>query len=229
MSKNIFSYLAWLVVAIVVAIVLFWLFGLRVSPREVQNVQVNNDDLPSGSVASSGERTIENGAAHYRLTAPVNWYVEKNGGTGLALYPDYAPKAASTPSMNSGLPQKIRVATGSPQAGAQPECKIEISALPNKSNLMLGDWLVGYLHQDPTVEIIETSQSAVRVSGRDAISWTGALNGISTTLAYVAGDGMVYEFAPSMIATSDTGQAARKNTCQDSLETVLKKFTVISQ
>lgn len=229
MQKNIFSCFIWLAVVIVLAIVLFWFFGLRAAPRGAQNVQAGNGGLPSGSAASSttsngSDRMVENSAAHYRLAVPVGWYVEKSGGTGLALYPDYDPQAVST---------------SSPQAGAEPECKIEISALPNKGNLMLGDWLTGHLHQDPTAEIAEASQSPSQVSGRDAIAWTGAMNGVSTTLAYIAGDGAVYEIAPSEVETRDVGPAAakalagkqgtRKSICQDALEAVLKNFTVISR
>ncbi len=205
MFKNNFSYFIWLAAVIAVAIVLFWFFGLRALPYEAGGVQSENGtSLPSD--ASSSERMVQNNAAHYRLVIPMSWYVEDSGGTGLALYPDYDPKA-----------------------GTQPECKVEISALLNQSDLMLGDWLTAYLRQDPTADIAEISQSPSQVSGRDAITWVGSMNGASSTIAYVAGDGLVYEITPSGIVTSGKGQVTGKDDCLNSLGTVLENFTIISK
>jgi hypothetical protein len=221
MKKDIFSYFTWLGAVIAVMVLLFWFFGLRNAPRPmalqetqdggephnvaaplatttddsvVSDTMADNTADTVDSIPSSSNRMVLNALAHYRTTVPINWYVEKSGPTGIALYPDYDP-----------------------QSGNQPRCKIEISALPNGSNLMLGDWLAAELHQDPTADIAEASQSPSHVADRNAIVWAGALNGVSTTLTYVAGDGLVYEFAPSGIKGSD---------CQDELETVLTNFII---
>jgi hypothetical protein len=222
MEKNILSYFVWLAVVVVVAIILFWFFGLRLTPGVSSSADGGATGMmgttstmdsvastPLGDEQMGGEQMqmVLNNAAHYRVAVPVSWYVEKNGVAGVTLYPDYDPKATSTS-----------------LAAAAPSCKIEISALSNKSNLALGDWLSAYLRQDPTEDVTETSQSPLdfgQVSGGDVITWAGALNGVSTTLTYVLGDGLVYEFAPSGI--SGIGD------CHDSLAIVLKNFTITTQ
>jgi hypothetical protein len=146
---------------------------------------------------ASSDRIVLNSAAHYRVAVPLGWYVEKSGANGIILYPDYDP-----------------------HVGIEPSCKIEISLLQNPSKLAFGAWLSAYLRQDPTVDIVEASQSLSRVSGRDAIVWDGILNGVSTTLTYVLGDGGIYEFAPSKILNGD---------CRDALQLTLKNFTITSQ
>ena len=204
MEKNTVSYFMWLVVLVAVVIFLSWVFGLRSASQEVLGNQtqsnvpaplVNASETTStSSAAVSDEQVIANSAAHYRFTVPASWYIEKNGAMSLAVYPDYDPKS-----------------------GTQPSCKIEISALENKSNTALPGWLTEHLHQDPTTEIMQTSQSISRISDHDAITWTGALNGASTTLVYVSGAELVYEFAPSRITKTD---------CQAALKLVLKNFTI---
>ena len=203
MSKKTFSYFTWLVVVIAVAVFLFWLFGLRAAapqvPQSVSDAQPPTPNVPHEE--SLSERVVENAAGHYRLTVPMNWYVEKSGTTGIALYPDYDPTAAG-----------------------RAECKIEISVLPNTGNLSLAEWLPGYLRQDPTGEISVISQTGLQVARRNAIKWIGTLNSIPATLVYVQGNKVVYEVAPSPIETS----VGKTNDCVDLLSIIFKTFTITS-
>ena len=107
-------------------------------------------------------------------------------------------------------------------------CKIAISALPNQEAAPLDRWLVSYLRQDPTVDIAGAVQTGTQVSGRDAILWNGTLNGVSTTLAYVAGDGLVYEIAPSVVA-DPAATVISEDACNDSFEMILTNLIITAQ
>jgi len=102
------------------------------------------------------------------------------------------------------------------------DCKIEISKLANPDQKNLADWLTKYLHADPTADVSEISRATTTVGGAPAIIWIGALNGVSSTLAYVAADGSVIEIAPSIIAAS--GSAPSNIDCGSAFQTILHNF-----
>ncbi|MDE2019240.1 MAG: hypothetical protein KGJ13_02730 [Patescibacteria group bacterium] len=194
MPKILVVYLLWALAIIVFAIFLFWLLGLQVKPRPVRDDAVI---VTSTAMAASGSRLVENQAGHYHLTVPSDWYIESSGPTGFILYPGYDPAF-----------------------GPEPACKIEISVLSNWSNATLGDWLLNYLRQDPTVDMAGISETPIQISGRDAILWIGSINGVSTTAAYISGNNVVYEIVPSAMAAVED--------CSSNLDPVLKNFSVIN-
>jgi len=207
MPQNTLRYFIWLFAVIAVILVLFWLISQwaipAASPQSGLNFEsttttVTASDLPGGS------RLFENAAAGYRFSVPAGWYVERVGGTGIAAYPDYDPAA-----------------------GVVPACKIEISALPNPRQSMLGDWLVSYLSQDPTADVSPAFQSAFQVSGRDAIRWSGSLNGVSTTAAYLDGRGVVLEVVPSAVETSSAEPEIGNEACMAAFELLIKNFSIL--
>jgi hypothetical protein len=110
---------------------------------------------------------------------------------------------------------------------------MEISALQNPGNADLDDWLTDYLHADPTADVVESSRMPSTVSGHPAVTWVGALNGVSTTLAYVSReDGLLYEIAPSVIqnvaaASGIVAGASSVAQCSAAFQSLMSSFRIL--
>lgn len=184
-------------VAVAMCAILF--FVAKLSWTGNAKLPAPQPDKIATSTASDDTLLIKNETAGYAITVPRNWYLEKGSGSGMTVYPDY-DAAHKTP----------------------PYCKIEISALLNSSRAELPDWLAAYFHRDPTADILEISRTTTTISGVMAIVWHGVLNGVSSTLAYVATGTAVYEIAPSTIM--ETNGAAVSANCMDNFENVVRNF-----
>jgi hypothetical protein len=158
------------------------------------------DAIATGTVSASAV-FIEDKTAGYAITVPKGWYLEKSSGSGMTIYPDYDAAGKK-----------------------QPDCKMEISTLPNPDRKNITDWLSAYLRGDPTADIFERGRATTTVGGAPAIIWDGALNGISSTLAYIATGTEVYEIAPSMTYAGELGSADID--CKNALRTILKNFSL---
>jgi hypothetical protein len=200
MNKKIIILIFW--VAVVGATCAIFFFGGVLSWKGKTKLPAPRPDAIETSAASNTTMLIANKTAGYTLTVPQNWYLEKSSGSGVVVYPDY-DAAGKMP----------------------PDCKIEISTLPDPDSKGLADWLTAYLHEDPTADVTEVSRTTGTVSGVPMIVWRGALNGVSSTLAYVATGTKVYEIAPSRIAP-DTGGTADAD-CANVLQTLLANFQFI--
>ena len=176
-----------------------WFFLVRSSSEEKTGLPVLRPDTIVTSTAKNGTVRIDNESAGYTVVIPRDWYLEKSAGTGMTLYPHYA-----------GTDKTL------------PACKVEISVLQNANRKDIADWLTIYLHSDPTASVLETSRVAMTVDGATAIVWSGTLNDIETTLAYMATGTDVYEIAPSAILAAN-GISLSKN-CKDLLPDILKNF-----
>ncbi len=181
-------------VVIVGCIILFFLAGL--SWKGKTNLPEPRPDVIVTTAVTKEDVLVKNETAGYAVVTPRDWYLEKSAGSGVTIYPNYD-------------------ATGK----MPPGCKIEISALSNPGRKDLANWFAAYLRSDPTVDVSETSRTTTTVSGAPAIIWRGILNGITTTLAYVATGTAVYEFAPS----SSNGASISVG-CEGALKTILKNF-----
>lgn len=155
-------------------------------------------DAASVSPLPDGDQVVTNAAGGYSFSVPANWYVEKNTGTDLTIYPDYDPKS-----------------------GTPPECKIETSNLVRDAG-DLNAWITKYLHADPTAEVSEISRSPIKVGGSSAIEWRGVLNGVTTTLVYVAMPDGILELAPSTLASpSSSANDADTDDCDLALQALM--------
>ena len=159
------------------------------------------DAIATSSVAD-GNILIRNETAGYRITIPGTWYLEKSAGSGVAVYPDHDTASSSA-----------------------PECKIEISMLMNPSSTEISSWLTAYLRRDPTTDIIESAREKVSVNGASAMIWVGDMNGVSTTLGYVASGTEVYEIAPSVILGTGDGFLSGTR-CANAFRIVFDSFTL---
>jgi hypothetical protein len=175
-----------------------WFFMVRLLSDEKTSPRLHPDAIAT-STAENGKLRIENKSAGYVVTIPQDWYLEKSAGSGVTLYPHYAGTNEKTPA-----------------------CKVEISALQNAARKDLVDWLVAYLHSDPTASVVETSRMVKTVDGATAIFWSGTLNDIETTLAYVATGTIVYEIAPSVVLEKNSASLGVE--CADVLSDILKNF-----
>jgi hypothetical protein len=155
-------------------------------------------DAITTSTTSLGNIFIEDKTGGYAIAIPRDWHLEKRSDSGVAVY-------------------------AAPDAHAAYPCKIEISKLENPSRQNIKTWLREYLRSDPTSDIQESSLDPVTVAESPAIVWTGTLNGVSSTLAYVATGTVVYEFAPSAVAASGSGEAIG-TACVDALGETLRTF-----
>lgn len=154
-------------------------------------------DAIATSTTSLGNIAIENRTGGYALAVPSDWRLENSSGSGLAVY-----------------------VAGHVMEGV---CKIEIAELQNPYRQDLSMWLEGYLRADPTTEVTELSRDEIVIAGSRAIIWAGALNGVSSTLAYIATGTSVYEVAPSVVAASGTGGPVA-DACGDALGKILTTF-----
>lgn len=161
-------------------------------------------DTIATSSAGQGNILIKNGSAGYSITVPETWYLEHGAGSGMTIYPDYDAALSAV----------------------SADCKIEIAVVADSAGADLSLWLTGYLHRDPTADIEEISRTAISVADAPAILWTGVLNGVLTTLAYVASGGRTYEIAPSIIAGAGSSSSLH-GLCVDNLPVVLQNFTFI--
>jgi hypothetical protein len=169
-------------------------------------------DVVSMAKSESGGQIIENKSAGYYFSKPEGWFLEKNTGSDVILYPGYSPEDVSAD--GDGANADV--------ASSTPACKIEISTLLGKGGAMadgvvsdLDAFVTSNLHADPTAEILEASRSPMVIgsaglSTSSALEWRGSLNGVSTTLVYAsananASSGKVVEFAP--IAANGTGDS----------------------
>jgi len=134
-------------------------------------------------VGGAGDKIVENKTAGYYFAMPAGWYLEKNAGAGVTVYPDYDPVAMPSSS---------------------PACKIEISAfaIAAGDDFNLDDWITGDLHADPTAGVAEDSRTTIEVDGQLGVEWQGTMNGVTTTLDYVASPtgAEVFEIAPSTLS-----------------------------
>lgn len=156
------------------------------------------DSVAVSPILGGDDEVVANANAGYYFSMPANWYVEKNVGAGLAVYPDYDPKS-----------------------GVAPECKIEISDFANVGTGSLNSWITNYLHADPTADVAEISRTPVQIgdasgggagantsTSSSAIQWYGVLNGVTTTLVYALepdtaqGQKNILEIAPSTLSES---------------------------
>jgi hypothetical protein len=180
-----FGFLA--VVAVVFAgyVVLQGRQSVAVDARPMARTPVPDSVLvmPPADGSGSGDEIVENSTAGYYFSMPSNWYVEKNAGAGIAIYPDYDPSDASS---------------------SPAECKIEIAGFSGAGGVTdLNSWVTGELHADPTADISEDAQTNLEIGSSSAIEWQGTMNGVSTTLVYVLSGGNVFEIAPSTLSSGD--------------------------
>jgi hypothetical protein len=166
---------------------------VEVSPGDAQSDQNSGQTMsPSDSdlvspMSNGDDEIVASTQGDYYFSMPSNWYAEKNTEANTTVYPDYAP-----------------------QSGAAPDCKIEISQIATSSLLSslnnadsarsLDRWVTAYLHADPTASVEESSRVQLQVGSNPAIEWFGSLNGVTTTLVYVAMPNNVLELAPSSLA-----------------------------
>jgi hypothetical protein len=189
------------VIAGAMCAILFFAGGL--SWKEKMKLPAPRPDVVVTITAPQGTVLIENKTAGYAITVPRDWYLEKNAGNGITVYPNY----------------DIVGHNG-------PDCKIEIATLSDPGGAaLLSAWLTAYLHRDPTADISETSRTEMIVNGMSAIAWNGALNGTLTSLAYVATGTNVYEIAPSLISEKKNG--SMDIGCENVLQVILANFHFI--
>jgi hypothetical protein len=208
--KYIMSLLIWVVVLVIAIAAVWFLFFSKMSAKPSPLVVTPSSDAITTQSLTHGNVLIANATARYGLIVPTTWYLEKKAGGGITLYPDYDPA------------KKI-----------PPACKMEISALQNPGNADLDDWLTDYLHADPTADVVESSRMPSTVSGHPAVTWVGALNGVSTTLAYVSReDGLLYEIAPSVIqnvaaASGIVAGASSVAQCSAAFQSLMSSFRIL--
>jgi hypothetical protein len=153
------------------------MFARRFLGNSPHQVSIMNSDDIAFTVLSDGDRLVDNKTSGYRFTLPTSWYFEKKEGRGVAIYPNYHPNTS-----------------------VLPECKIEISVFPDIASENANNWIIGRLHEDPTVTVSELSRTAINVSGASTtIEWRGTLDEITTTLVYVFTEGNAYEIVPSVL------------------------------
>lgn len=198
MNKKIIVLAFWFVVAVAGCLIPF--FSMKLSWKGKMKLPAPRPDVIATSTAPNKTVFIENKTAGYTITVPWNWYLEKSAGSGMIVYPNY-DATSKTP----------------------PDCKIEISALSNPGREVLADWLTAYFHEDPTADVSKISRTATTIGGASAIVWSGMLNSVFSTLAYVATSTMVYEIAPSAIAASGDGAPIGAD-CESALRTVFNNF-----
>lgn len=137
---------------------------------------LNADDI-SQALLPDGSHFVSDKTGGYSFVLPPSWYLENKKGSGVAVYPDYRPEASSS-----------------------PECKIEVSLFRDIPAADMDHWLAAHLSEDPTIAVAEISSEGLSVSGADAaLEWKGTMDGVATTLAYVAAEGNIYEIAPSVL------------------------------
>jgi len=200
MKKIYIAYFVWFVVIIAAAWGIWVLFGMRL-PAGTRPAGSPAPDEVTLAVQSNGSRLLTNKTAGYSVAVPQTWYLEKDAGAGVTLYPNYDPAGT-----------------------AQPACKIEISALLNPKRASISDWLSAYFREDPTADIEQQSVTGGEVSGQPAITWVGSENGVSTTLTYVARAATVYEIAPSLISAADNNASAKEADCADAAASLIETF-----
>lgn len=208
-NKSMMLHLVWFIVLVAVALAVWFGFARRVPPTSEPSVLMPPaSDTITTQALTHGNELVTNVTARYEAIVPATWYLEKKDGSGITLYPDYDPA------------KKIL-----------PACKMEISVLQNPTNADLDDWLTDYLHADPTADVVESSRMPSTVSGHPAVTWTGSLNGISTTLAYVSReDGSLYEIAPSAIenvASQDIPQNSGAAQCSAAFQSLMSSFRIL--
>lgn len=207
-NKNIILCIACLAM-IVLAVFVLWILSLK----KPSGVPVTPAALPPtadtvhAQALTNGNTLITNLTAHYELIIPATWYMEKQTGSGITLYPDYDPN------------KKL-----------QPTCKLAISLLQNQQSADLDNWLTEYLHADPTADVVESTREPSTISGHPAITWIGTLNGVSTTLAYISReDGSLYEIAPSLIEGSGNpaSNISLDAQCPRAFQSLLSSFRIM--
>ena len=178
-------FLGVLVMALAIFVCARWF--LENSPKPASGAPPDDIAL---TTLPNGNRLVNDKTGGYSFILPANWYLEKKEGSGIAVYPDYAP-----------------------QSGGAPKCKIEVSVFKNIAAANINNWVTIRLHADPTIAVSETLRAALSVPGaKSAFEWKGTMDGITTTLAYVSAEGNIYEIAPSVLDI----QKADGNTACDS-------------
>lgn len=166
-----------------------------VSSSQADDIAVVN------ALDGSGHQIVDDKTGNYHFAMPTSWYLEKNAGLGLTIYPDYSPASSSSPT-----------------------CKIEISRFPVASGTDLNDWLTKYFAADPTADITQTSLSQIAIQGaKTALEWRGTMNSATTTLVYAQGVDEILEIAPSSLSQASD---ADNDDCDDALQQFLLNLTL---
>ena len=201
-------YLVWLAVFIaVILVVWFFLIRKEALPEPVAPAATSPEaDMVTTQPLTNGNKLITNSTAKYEAIVPASWYLEKKEGSGVTFYPNYDPAKK-----------------------AAPTCKIEVSLLENSDNADFDDWLTSHLHEDPTADVTELSRVPSTVSGHPVITWSGMLNGVSSTLGYISReDGSIYEIAPSVIqSVGSLPDAAIEGTCSSAFQSLMTGFRIM--
>lgn len=171
-----FVFVGIFIVMIATGIFLFAMVRQQRIGTQAPNAALHPDTLISAAL-SNGDHLVHDETGGYSFVLPSSWYLEKNEGSGVTVYPGYHP-----------------------DAGSSPECKIEVSVFKDVATADMTRWVADHLREDPTVAITEMSSQGVSVIGAQAaFEWTGTMDGIATTLAYVSAEGNIYEIAPSAL------------------------------
>ncbi len=206
-NKSMMFHLVWFLV-LIAAVMAIWLFFFwKTSPISgLSALTPLASDTMTVQALTNGNELITNATAHYEVIVPTVWYLEKKAGSGIALYPNYDPAKQ-----------------------VAPACKIEVSYLQNAANIDLDDWLTGHLREDPTADVAESSRMPSTVSGHPAITWTGTVNGVYATLAYISReDGSLYEIAPSVIENGGVGAgASAASRCSTAFQSLMSSFRIM--
>ncbi len=195
-KKDLIWFLGIVVIGTALCIGLLFFFGRGATRARIFSLM--RPDVVTTSTTSLGNIFLEDKTDGYTVAIPSDWHLEQSSGAGIAVY-------------------------AAPDSRGTYPCKIEISELRNPSRQELVTWLESYLRADPTAEVREFSRNQVTIARSSAIAWPGILNGISSTLAYVATGTAVYEFAPSVVVASGSG-AAIGTACVDALGRMLATF-----
>ncbi len=195
-KKKSYTFFILLFLAIIAVAIFICVLIPRLLGNADQQISITSSDDIAITTLQDGDRFIEDKTGNYSFTLPASWYFERKEGSGIAVYPNYIP-----------------------DVNASPECKIETSVFPSISPLDLNGWITNHLHEDPTVTVLESSRTAVDISGASiTIRWMGALNEITTTLIYASTQGNIYEIAPSVL---DIKKAEGNIVCNAALDSFL--------
>jgi hypothetical protein len=167
----------WLV-GLVVVVSLGWIIMRRISVQHHDDAsRLGTSDIMVTRDAHGGQN-VSAVSAGYRIAVPARWTVEPIGAEDVAVYP-----------LDS--------------ASSSPRCKLQFSVFDNAGHQLLEDWIAGHFQEDPTIVIRQTSLEAVALPDAHALRWTGLMDGVKTTLVYIASGNKIYEIAPSSVDAND--------------------------
>jgi hypothetical protein len=180
---------------VVAGLVFWWIMPHLSSTRTVAETKTENG--ATVSKFSDGTQEISAPSGGYAVAVPSGWYVESPAGSGVTVYPDYAPEGSST-----------------------PRCKIELYVSSNASDTPLEEWAGRALREDPTVRVVQTSMEATTVSGMPAIRWSGMAGDMPMINTYVSVGTRIYEIVPSSLSAEVLSVAP----CMDGLDEFLNSL-----